>query len=283
MNEVKRQLNKKMGDTSQRVDKIMNQVNQKKHKNKKATNKLYYITLASFVAVLVAIMLVMNPFAPNETNTASPKLPTPDKPIATPNNEGPTNSSEEQISFLNVQTNEQEQLSVTALPFIDSLQPTTELEDFELTYEPLFTTENGELGVFHFYCGDFNCQLAFVLRDGKNITAGPTVSGSITSFKRSPNLEKVIIALRYIEPTEHGSTVERSMLQILHPVTMQTELPTSNEVYFSEFFYPVTYYDWVDDKTIQVEAANISDGDTETVLTWQGGNRPTKTIEVHVR
>lgn len=135
--------------------------------------------------------------------------------------------------------------------------------------------------MFAAYCGDYNCQLAFVVRNGKTIISGPVVFGSKMSFKRSPNLEKVIIALRYIEPLE-DTLIERSMLQIVNITTMQAEVPTSQEVYFSEQSYPITHYDWMNDTMIQLEVADINDAKADTIYHWQQYNRPTKTTEVYL-
>lgn len=196
-------------------------------------------------------------------------------------NEPPATTSDETISILNVDTNELELLPLQELPFIDPMQPYTTTDDFEITYEPLFRTDEGEFGMFAAYCGDYNCQLAFVVRNGKTIISGPVVFGSKMSFKRSPNLEKVIIALRYIEPLE-DTLIERSMLQIVNITTMQAEVPTSQEVYFSEQSYPITHYDWIDDTMIQLEVADINDAKADTIYHWQQNNRPTKTTEVYL-
>lgn len=196
-------------------------------------------------------------------------------------NEPPATTSDETISVLNVDTNELELLPLQDLPFIDPMQPYTTTDDFDITYEPLFQTEDGEFGMFAAYCGDYNCSLAFAFRNGETITNGPVVFGSKLSIKRSPNLKKVIIALRYIEPHE-DTLIERSMLQIINVETMQAEVPTSQETYFSEQSYPITHYDWVDDTMIQLEVADINDAKADTIYHWQQNNRPTKTIEVHL-
>ncbi|WP_274308422.1 hypothetical protein [Solibacillus daqui] len=452
MNELKRQLDKKMGNTSQRVERIMNNINDNKRQkeNKKAPQKLYYVTFAGFIALLVAITIITNPFSSNSPNTATPVPTDSNKPaiqieepedyseilkkffkqdgdvahflgtgnefagftetttwlsnnyvqilednggavsqkvyritketieliyqdIAEPTakvftnteltslaaiqtvlqwplvdgdsiddisvqlpveiktpyktfsntimlseivesgkndyyyaegyglvarifktsdgyqiasflasiNEPPATTSDEKISFLNVDTNKQETLLLQSLPFIDKLHPYTSTDDFELTYDPLFSTDNGEFGVFTTYCNDYNCQLAFVMRNADRITSGPIVYARMTGFKRSPNFEKVIIALQSPELYE-DTFIERSMLKIINVQTMQVEVPTSQEIYFSEQSYPISYYDWVDDTTIQLEVADVNDAEASTIYNWQKNNKPTITIEARL-
>lgn len=74
MNEVKRQLDKKMGDTTARSKQIMNMIeHNKKQAQKKKTPKLYYVTFATFAALLI-VLLYINPF---ETKAPTTSLLTP--------------------------------------------------------------------------------------------------------------------------------------------------------------------------------------------------------------
>lgn len=77
MNEIKRQLNEKMGNTKVRSEKIIQLVEQKKRKQQKKSPTLYYVTFATFAALL-AVLLYINPFEIKAPITSTP-LPTPVK------------------------------------------------------------------------------------------------------------------------------------------------------------------------------------------------------------
>lgn len=72
MNEIKRQLNRRMGDTKVRSEKIMRAVeHNQKQPQKKKTPKRYYVTFATFAALLV-LLLYINPFETIAPNTSKP-------------------------------------------------------------------------------------------------------------------------------------------------------------------------------------------------------------------
>lgn len=78
MNEVKRQLNKKMGDTKDRTKRIIKNVEQQKHQvpTNNKSSKVYYVTFASFV-VLLSLFFFLYPFNSNQlTSAPSPKIGT---------------------------------------------------------------------------------------------------------------------------------------------------------------------------------------------------------------
>lgn len=75
MNEVKRQLDQKMGHTKARSEKIMQMVEQNKKTQRKKSPKLYYVAFATFAALL-AVLLYMNPF---ETQAPTTSTPTPNE------------------------------------------------------------------------------------------------------------------------------------------------------------------------------------------------------------
>lgn len=82
MNEIKRQLNNKMGDTKERIERIIKNVEQKK-RTTPAKRKLpifYYVTFATF-AVLLGLSFFLNPFQTNDMVTApTPNVGTPEEP-----------------------------------------------------------------------------------------------------------------------------------------------------------------------------------------------------------
>ena len=83
MNEVKRQLNKKMGDTKERSQKIIMNVEQQKHQqtSKKKSSFVYYVTFVSF-AVLLGLFFMLNPFQVNIPVTApTPNVGTSEEPL----------------------------------------------------------------------------------------------------------------------------------------------------------------------------------------------------------
>ncbi|MER2037727.1 MAG: hypothetical protein ABS944_06250 [Solibacillus sp.] len=84
MNEVKRQLEKKMSDTKKRAESVMAKVEQQKRlqKPKNNVNKRYYITFASFIALLGALLFVLNPWESSLSNTVA--NPPPNETITHP-------------------------------------------------------------------------------------------------------------------------------------------------------------------------------------------------------
>lgn len=65
MNEIKRQLDEKMGDTKSKANNLITKINKEKlqgrHKRKSPSSIPYYVTLGSF-AVLIVLIFLMNPF-----------------------------------------------------------------------------------------------------------------------------------------------------------------------------------------------------------------------------
>lgn len=87
MNEMKRQLNKKMGDTNGRAEAVMARVNNKKRQDhsKKRSNVPYYATFVAFI-VLVVLFFIMNPLnwaQQNSTSTSQTEAP----PVTQPDEE----------------------------------------------------------------------------------------------------------------------------------------------------------------------------------------------------
>jgi hypothetical protein len=86
MNEIKRQLNQKMGDTKERTERIMMNVGQKKQQLplKKKSSLIYYVAFSSFVALL-GLFFFLNPFSSNHlTPSLSPKVGTPEIQLEEP-------------------------------------------------------------------------------------------------------------------------------------------------------------------------------------------------------
>ncbi|MGN7477835.1 hypothetical protein ACTHOQ_08255 [Solibacillus silvestris] len=196
-------------------------------------------------------------------------------------NEKPNPNTEEIISFKNIATNEEEKLPLNKMTFLDPLLfYKSDAEKFEMTYEPLFTYNDAEIGVFKYDCAEQFCEMAFVKRNYEDITFGSVVWGTLQSFKRSPNLENVIFSIT-LEEFYDGAVLTRTMLHVLNVNTMQTKSPNSFEHYFSDPFYPINHYEWIDDTTIQAEVADIDDYESETILKWQQSHgKKTKVIEV---
>ena len=60
MNEIKRQLDKKMGNTKERTERIMMNVEQKKRTApvKRNSSLIYYVTFASFAVILGLVFIL---------------------------------------------------------------------------------------------------------------------------------------------------------------------------------------------------------------------------------
>ena len=71
MNEIKRQLDKKMGDTSARSAKIRTMVEHNKKQTNKKSTMPYYVTFVAFLALLT-VVLYMNPFEIKAPTTSTP-------------------------------------------------------------------------------------------------------------------------------------------------------------------------------------------------------------------
>lgn len=75
MNEIKRQLDKKMGDTKARSEKLMQKIenNKLQSTDKKSSSKRYYATFTAFVALLVTLLYI-NPFETKAPTTSTPTI-----------------------------------------------------------------------------------------------------------------------------------------------------------------------------------------------------------------
>lgn len=75
MNEIKRQLDKKMGDTKARSEKLMQSIenNKLQLRDKKSSSKRYYATFTAFVALLVTFLYI-NPFETKAPTTLTPTI-----------------------------------------------------------------------------------------------------------------------------------------------------------------------------------------------------------------
>lgn len=75
MNEIKRQLDKKMGDTKARSEKLMQSIenNKLQLRDKKSSSKRYYATFTAFVALLVTLLYI-NPFETKAPTTLTPTI-----------------------------------------------------------------------------------------------------------------------------------------------------------------------------------------------------------------
>lgn len=71
MNEIKRQLDKKMGDTSARSAKVRAMVEHNKQRTNKKSTMPYYVTFVAFLALLT-VVLYMNPFETKAPTTSTP-------------------------------------------------------------------------------------------------------------------------------------------------------------------------------------------------------------------
>ena len=88
MNEIKRQLNKKLGDTTSRTNSVIQKIEQGKKRTRmpiknKTSNAPIYIAITSFVAVL-ALFLLVGPFG-KESKQLNPVVETP--PVNEPDDE----------------------------------------------------------------------------------------------------------------------------------------------------------------------------------------------------
>lgn len=92
--------------------------------------------------------------------------------------------------------------------------------------------------------------------------------GEMQSFKRSPNLENVIISINHDEYYE-DSSFSRSMLHVLNIDKMAVIIPNSNQDYFTDPWYPIFHYEWIDDTTIQAEVPDVENYESPTLYKWQ--------------
>lgn len=198
-------------------------------------------------------------------------------------NEPPTQAIEKMVSFKNIGTEQTEILPLTKLSFLDPLTfYKSNAAQFEMTYEPLRLSKYNEteIGVFRYNCDELNCELAFANRSNGELNFGAISAGTIDSFELSPNLERIIFSIT-LDENYAGNVLSRTMLLILNIETMQMEIPTSQPFYFDSHLYPITHYNWISDTLIQIEVANISDYEPETILKWQQlQEKETKVIEV---
>ncbi|MBD8033734.1 hypothetical protein [Solibacillus merdavium] len=196
-------------------------------------------------------------------------------------NELPTINKEKVISFKNTLNNTVEEIPFYQLTFLNQLLLYKyEADNFELTYEPLFTDKDTEIGVFKYNCLEQYCENAFVKRLGEDITFGSLVWGKLQSFKLSPNYENILMSITLDEYYE-DTLLPRAMLHVLNIDKMEVNLPSSKQDYFTHPWYPIFHYEWIDDKTIQAEVPDIENYESPTIYKWrQTKQQKTKIIEV---
>lgn len=196
-------------------------------------------------------------------------------------NELPTINKEKVISFKNTSNNTVEEIPFYQLTFLNQLLLYKyEADNFELTYEPLFTDKDTEIGVFKYNCLEQYCENAFVKRIGEDITFGSLVWGKLQSFKLSPNYENIMISITLDEFYE-DTVLPRAMLHVLNIDKMEVNMPNSYQDYFTHPWYPIFYYEWIDDTTIQAEVPDIENYESPTIYKWrQTKQQKTKIIEV---
>ena len=209
MNEVKKQLNKKMGDTKERSQKIIMNVEQQKHQqtSKKKSSFVYYVTFVSF-AVLLGLFFMLNPFQVNIPVTApTPNVGTSEEPLT-------------EDGILNLKSFFKQDGDVAYfigdnLTFADFTETTTWLND---DYVQLITNTGGMLNREIYKVTAEKIEL--VLEDRPEIN-----NIDVPSIKMLETLIPISTLLEH--PIEDGNTFENKI--ITYPVELKTPYRTFNE------------------------------------------------------
>ncbi|MEC1177954.1 hypothetical protein P9B03_05610 [Metasolibacillus meyeri] len=283
MNEIKRQLDKKTGDTKERAQRVIVMVERKKQQpHKKKSYTLYYTTIATFLAMISLVFFLSFQQEERSKSINGALLP----PAI------PERTHEIEVILIpveNVDTHVIEYFDFNKLSFLEpSLPQSEQFANFEMKYKSYGTHGERELGMFKYDCGVKICTSTLVVRDQGNIKELLTTD-ALTSNRpiMSENGTMVLILLDKFEEYKKDHPINRSSLALIDLTTMELVVPQGYEIYFNEPTYPISSIGWADDNTISIniDAENLEDYSSEALYAWRTkkGEREAQHILIKVR
>jgi len=244
MNEIKRQLKMKIGDTTQQQRNVVHKIQLQNPIYSKKSKPLFpaIVSIAVFAATLI---FVFSMISKESKHTTSANLPESITMIDPSNGEVIELDYQEYSAFLNyiLENNYGKQEDVLST----------------LKYKPI-KNEFSSSYLVTFDCGKAVCASAYLTLDSQTSTMAPLGEGILTSkLIYSPNQENVMFLLSNSE----------------------SRIPTLYHEYFSYYNWPITNIEWITNKKISVTVADIDDNTKELIEQWtQGTEKSTKGFEI---
>ncbi|QFF99291.1 hypothetical protein PB01_10895 [Psychrobacillus glaciei] len=260
MNEIKRQLKMKIGDTTQQQRNVVQKIRQHSIQSKKSNSLVPAIVgIVVLAATLIFVFSVIR--EKSGFNTSSASLP-------------------DSITMINSSSGEIVELDyVEYSGFLDYIIENNygKQEDVlsTLKYTPISNKFSSSYLVT-FDCGKTVCASAYLTLESKTSTIAPLGEGIVTSeITYSPNQENVMFLLSNSEKTKQRIVI------INLGFSGESRIPSLHHKYFSNYNLPITNVQWLTDNKIKVTVADLEESTDEVIKKWeQDINRPTKTIEV---
>lgn len=261
MNEIKRQLKMKIGDTTQQQRNVVHKIQQLYPISSKKSKSFLpaVVSIVVFAATLIFVFSIIGEETTlNPTNLAN--LPDSITMIDSTSGELVELNYQEYSGFLNYisENNYGKQEDVLST----------------LKYTPIVNELSSYLVTFD--CGKAVCASAYLTLDSQKSTMAPLGEGILTSeLIYSPNQENVMFLLSNSEKTKQRTVV------INFEFNGESRIPSLHHEYFSNYNWPITNVHWLTDNKIKVTVADLEESTDLNIKEWeQDINRPTKTIEV---
>lgn len=260
MNEIKRQLKMKIGDTTQQQRNVVQKIRQHSIQSKKSNSLVpAIVSIVVLAATLIFVFSVIGD--KSGFNKSSANLP-------------------DSITMINSSNGEIVELDyVEYSGFLDYITENNygKQEDVlsTLKYTPIRNKFSSSYLVT-FDCGKTVCASAYLTLESKTSTIAPLGEGILTSeITYSPNQENVMFLLSNSEKTKQRIVI------INLGFNGESRIPSLHHKYFSNYNLPITTVQWLNDNKIKVTVADLEELNDEAIKKWgRDINRPTKTIEV---
>jgi hypothetical protein len=185
------------------------------------------------------------------------------------------------VSIFNTATGQFDVYPLSALPFLDALYPyKNNGQPEQLSYTPIVENDTNTLATIRTVCTNAFCDLFFVIKDGNQFEIIQHTTGAVKQV--TYNVDKTIVAIvtEMIEQVEEGQSVMRAVVDIFNTSTFE-RLRLNNESFNDYPQYPIEHIQWIDDKTLKILTANVSDSSFEQLLQWEK-NREFKEVIVEI-
>lgn len=282
MNEIKRQLDKKTGDTKERAQRVIAMVERhKRQPRKKKSYTLYYTTIATFVAIISFSFFLSFQQGEHAEPIIEALLPS-------ARLEHTHEIEVISIPVENVDTHAIEYINFNQLSFLKpSLPQSEQFANFEIKYKSYGTNGKQELGMFKYDCGTKICTSTLVVRDKGNIKELMT-TGALTSNEPVTSKDGTMVLILSDKLEEYNDYfIHRSSLTLVDLTTMELVIPKGYEIYFNELTYPIGGFGWADNNTISIniDLDNLEDYSNEAIYAnaTKQGERWSKHVLIKVR
>ena len=265
MNEIKRQLKLKIGDTTDQQKNVMNKLYKQYPFRSKQKIKIL-APIAASIAVLITTIILVFSFNSEEINLIPNNLANPSDTVIM-NNYSNGETVELPLymynSFLNyVLDNKygEEEDILSTLQYIDVNTKDTLSNSYIVSFD----------------CGKRSCASAYMSVGEKDGVMAPLGEGTITSnLIYSPDSENMMFLLSI------GDSTKQRIVVINFKSNGESRIPSAYHEYFSYYNWPITNIEWITNKKISVTVADIESNTDELIKQWlQKSDKPSKTFEV---